>query len=430
MESIVKRPIVPSISKTLPPRSQDWYNQIKATETDMDIALVTLRSALSDERRASLDKSSHAFLQAIDPESEFVYQRLRDEACPLTLFLIESGGSEAPFLKIYENYSPPYYLLAQGGDNSLASALEILSFLQRKGIKGEILYGDPLSINARIKTLYRIGEARAYLRKARYGLFGEPSDWLIASDVSFGEARRKFGCSFVNVPFDELKEEIDRREYDAPEWHPELVEKAEGNQTIKGALGIYGAIKRLVRKYELTAFSIRCFDLLGIYRNTPCLALALLNEEGITAACEGDEASLLSMDICRALTGRASFQCNPSSMDLPNRTMVLAHCTVPFSMVGKYEFMSHFESNLGVGIRGQMKEGPVTVFKISPNLADYHLIEGEIEANLAREDLCRTQIQVKFDGDISDFLFHPYGNHLIVSYGRFASDVVELLDSY
>jgi L-fucose isomerase-like protein len=396
----------------------------------MDIALVTLRSALSEERKASLDGSSHAFLKSIDPNSEFSYKYLRDEKCPLTLFFIESGGSEAPFLKIYENYSSPYYLLAQGDNNSLASSLEILSFLQKQGLKGEILYGKPDDINARIKTLYRIGEARLYLSKARYGLFGEPSDWLIASSVAFEDVEAKFGSSFTMIPFEEFKEEIDKKEYKPPLFHPELAMKAKDNPTLQGALEIYGAIRRLVEKYELTAFSIRCFDLLGVYKNTSCLALALLNEEGITATCEGDEASLLSMDIVRALTSSASFQCNPSVVDLAEKTMLLAHCTVPFSMVTKYEFMTHFESGLGIGIRGEMKQGPVTVFKLSTNLSDYHLVEGTIGENLARENLCRTQIRVKFDGDISDFLFHPYGNHLIVSYGRLADDIVELMDSY
>lgn len=396
----------------------------------MDIALVALRSALSEERQASLDGTSQAFLGAIDPQSEFSYKHLRDDKCPLTLFFIESGGSEAPFLKIYESYSAPYYLLAQGDNNSLASSLEILSFLQERGLQGEILYGDPLAINGRIKTLYRLGEARSFLRQARYGLFGEPSDWLIASSVSFQKAIDLFGCSFVVIAFEEFKEEIDRHLYEAPKFHPELATMANDNPTLKGALEIYGAIKRLVAKYSLTAFSIRCFDLLGVYKNTSCLALALLNEEGLTATCEGDEASLLSMDILRSLTDKASFQCNPSAVNLSARTMLLAHCTIPFSMVSKYEFMTHFESGLGIGIRGSMKTEPVTVFKLAPSLLAYHVAEGKITENLSRENLCRTQISIQFDEDIEDFLLHPYGNHLLVAYGSIANDIKEFLKSY
>jgi len=407
--------------------SRSWYNHFKL---NMDIALVTLRSALSEERQASLDGTSQAFLSSIDPQCEFSYKHLRDEKCPLTLFFIESGGSEAPFLKIYESYSAPYYLLAQGDNNSLASSLEILSFLQQREIQGEILYGEPLAINNRIKTLYRLGEARSFLKQARYGLFGEPSDWLIASSVSFKKASEIFGCSFVTIPFEEFKDEIDRRVYEVQKFHPELAALAENNPTLRGALEIYGAIKRLIAKYSLTAFSIRCFDLLGVYKNTSCLALALLNEEGLTATCEGDEASLLSMDILRSLTERASFQCNPSAVDLSARTMLLAHCTIPFSMVSKYEFMTHFESGLGIGIRGTMKTEPVTVFKLSPRLEAYHVAEGRIIENLSRENLCRTQISIKFDSDIADFLLHPYGNHLMVSYGSLSKDIVELLKTY
>ena len=43
------------------------------------------------------------------------------------------------------------------------------------------------------------------------------------------------------------------------------------------ALDVYGAAKRLVLKYGLSAVTVRCFDLLTTVHTTGCLALAILN---------------------------------------------------------------------------------------------------------------------------------------------------------
>ena len=63
--------------------------------------------------------------------------------------------------------------------------------------------------------------------------------------------------------------------------------------------------------------------------------------------------------------------------------MLFAHCTIPFNMVDYYELDTHFESGIGVGIRGYMKEGPVTIFKVSGDLSRCFIEEGELVQNQA-----------------------------------------------
>ena len=45
---------------------------------------------------------------------------------------------------------------------------------------------------------------------------------------------------------------------------------------------------------------------------TGCLALALLNDEGIPAGCEGDLQSIFTLLIAKTLTGQAGFMANPA----------------------------------------------------------------------------------------------------------------------
>jgi hypothetical protein len=86
-------------------------------------------------------------------------------------------------------------------------------------------------------------------------------------------------------------------------------------------------------------------------------------------------------------------------------------------MAPNYSFLTHFESDLGIGIRGKMSLSEVTVFKLANDLEHYHLWNGKILENLERPNLCRTQIQVQLSSSIEPLLKQPYGNHLMLAYG-------------
>ena len=393
----------------------------------MNINLVALQSALSETRGRELEESKVSFLDSLHGDFSFSFGEETDDR--LSFYFIQSGGSEAPYKKIYQSHKGKYYLLTHGDSNSLASALEILSFLQLEGKEGYIIYGSPEEVSEQIEEILSIEKARYFLSHSTLGIIGKPSDWLISSSTDFALVKQKLGVSFIEIDMKELVAEIDKESFPEDKVPVELLRKAKENETVKKALFIYGALKRLCQKYSLTGFSIRCFDLLGLYKNTACLALSLLNSEGIVAGCEGDETSLLTMMIFKSLS-LESFQCNPSVVDVKQRKIVLAHCTLPWRMATEHKLMSHFESGLGIGIRGKMKQEKVTILKLSPKLDQYHLFSGEIIENLERANLCRTQIIFKANEDFSFWLQHPFGNHLLLAYGDVSSVLVNLLKTF
>ena len=101
----------------------------------------------------------------------------------------------------------------------------------------------------------------------------------------------------------------------------------------------------------------------------------------------------------------------------------------PFNMVERYEFDTHFESGIGIGIRGYMKEGPVTIFKVSGRLSRYFAEEGELIRNQAEPDLCRTQQVIRLcrPSVASYFLTDPIGNHHIILPGHHKELIEEIL---
>ena len=395
----------------------------------MSIAIYTLTSELHDEQ--AVDVVTKEFLGALGIDYEMKGSDYADYGShPLSLIYVRTGGTEGIFKsllpKLQQLSDAPFYLLTSGKSNSLAASMEILSFLRQIGIRGEIIHGSNAYIRQRIEVLQKVGEARAQLRGCRLGVIGKPSDWLISSEANREEIHKKLGIELLDVPMDELIATIETTPLKDMTLTSEV---AKINDALPGAERIYASLKEIVNKYNLQGFTLRCFDLLTAVKNTGCLALAKLNAEGIVSGCEGDVPAMISMMVAKSLTGVSGFQANPASIDVETGKMLFAHCTIPLNMVERYEFDTHFESGIGVGIRGYMKEGEVTVFKLSGDLKRSFIAEGVLLYSQAKPDLCRTQqvIQLNDKAQALYFLNEPIGNHHIILPERWGSVLKEML---
>ena len=371
------------------------------------IALYTITSELHDEE--AVRQATKEFLDSLDITFDFKGNDFADYGShTLDLIYIRTGGTESIFKRLLpalQAASPqPFYLLTSGKSNSLAASMEILAYLRQHSLSGEILHGDAAYITQRIRLLTAVNEAKRKMRGSRLGVIGQPSDWLIASHADYAAARQRLGVEIVDIPMQELTDLLPTR----------------STTTQEGALNIYDALRTMVASHQLNGFTLRCFDLLKAVRNTGCLALARLNAEGIVAGCEGDVPAALTMLIVQALTGVSGFQANPASIRTETGEVLFAHCTIPLNMVERYELDTHFESGIGIGIRGYMKPGPVTLFKVSGDMSRYFVCEGELVQNLSKADLCRTQqlIRLSDAAAASYFLTDPIGNHHIILPGH------------
>ena len=328
--------------------------------------------------------------------------------------------------------------------------MEILSYLRQEGLRGEILHGSPSYIRSRIEALSKVEEARRFLEYKTLGIVGHPSDWLISSGFDRDVILDKLGLSLQYIPMEELLEEYSSLKDEVAESWNEVqslrsacrslsgtarsLSGVEGplptpvKQAIPGAYRLYKALLTLTTDYGLSGLTIRCFDLLTSIHNTGCLALARLNSEGYVAGCEGDVPAMLSMMIGWAVSGVSGFQANPSSIDPETGEIVFSHCTVPLDMVSSFGLDTHFESGIGVGIRGQLPSGPVTVFKVSGNLSKHFVCEGELLRCEAKPDLCRTQTVLRLPASAASyFLTEPIGNHHIILPGHHTAVLEALL---
>ena len=403
------------------------------------VSIYTLTSALHDEQAVS--SVTREFLDSLrnhatsEGEAALEFDLRGDDYSDyglhaLDLIYVRTGGTEGIFKRLLPDLlaksNQLFYLLTSGKSNSLAASMEILSFLRQNGLRGEIIHGNPTYIANRIRLLARVGEAKRQLKGCKLGIIGEPSDWLISSHADPSSIQKLLGVELTSIPMQELLDVI------AATPQRKVNEQAPTDTIMKslpGAYQIYDALKIIVERHRLQGFTLRCFDLLTAVKNTGCLAFAKLNAEGIIAGCEGDVPAMLSMKIAHSLLGVSGFQANPASINPETGEMLFAHCTIPFNMVERYELDTHFESGIGVGIRGYMKEGPVTLFKVSGNLSRYFIEEGELVRNQAKPDLCRTQqvIRLSDPSKTSYFLTNPIGNHHIILPGHHKAILEEML---
>ena len=406
----------------------------------LPIAIYTLTSELHDEQAVAA--VTRQFLNSLHVDYDFPGSDYADYGThTLDLIYVRTGGTEGIFLRLLPRLLAqshrPFYLLTSGKSNSLAASMEILSYLRQQGLQGEIIHGNSQYITRRIDLLSQAAQARQRLCGLRLGIIGQPSDWLISSHADKDRVHQLLGIDLVDIPMQELLDTISTTPIDAQATETAPTDAI--RRALPVADQIYRALKALVVRHGLQGFTLRCFDLLTAVHNTGCLALARLNAErlpsehgssemNIVAGCEGDVPALLSMTIASALTGVSGFQANPSSIDPASGTIVFAHCTIPLNLVTRHELDTHFESGIGVGIRGYMAEGPVTVFKVSGDLSRSFIAEGLLLSNQSKPDLCRTQqvIQLSDPAAAEYFLTRPIGNHHIILPGHHKAQLEEI----
>ena len=378
-----------------------------------------------------IENECHAEIIIIGDESVQTWCAASVQTLP-DAFMIATGGVENLFKRIWETIdvemmcSPlgrkTVTMIADGRNNSLAASLEILTYLGNNGMEGRIVHGTNDEI---IQTLH------ATSLQGRIGLFGQPSDWLIASSVDRDLLLQHYGIETIDIDLQRLIKGIKTIPQDeAVKIAQAMVKRAKAVKEptcadMVEAAKAYLAIKKICQEERLDAFTIRCFDIVKACGTTSCLALALLNDEGIVAGCEGDMQSLMTMFLAKRLCGETAFMANPSQ--LTDKSSMLAHCTIPLSMCGETIVRSHFESGIGVAIQGLLPMEDYTLLKWGGQKLDrYFVAEAQAIETPYSDHFCRTQITLNVN--LKPYLLqHSIGNHHVIIRGRHAGEIRQFM---
>jgi len=334
----------------------------------MELGLVTIVAALHD--LTSIENSHYELISYLKRNFSVRFITPAEaEYVDIPLVFIASGGTEEMFRSIYDELPQPILLLTDGLHNSLGASLEIQSWIKSVGGVSQILHGKPEYLKKRIEVLSHIVSVSDKIRRSSIGIVGFPSSWLISSDVNYSEVKKKWGLNYKNIELSEVSDMLKTVSYDeAVTIADKFVNNSAGieeptREEVVDASKVYLAVKEVYSKNRIDALALKCFDILDRHNISGCLAVSLLNDEGIIAGCEGDSQSVFTMYLAKLLTGENPFMSNPSLIDHETNEVIFAHCTVATSLTEKYIIRSHFESLKSIGIQGQIKKGTVTLFK-------------------------------------------------------------------
>ena len=382
-----------------------------------------------------LENECNAEINIMGDESVETWRAASLQSLP-DAFMIATGGVENLFKRIWsvidvETMCGPLHqktvtMIADGRNNSLAAALEILTYLGNIGVEGRILHGTNDEIISAVMETHGSASLRG-----RIGLFGQPSDWLIASGVDRDYLHQHYGIETIDIDLQRLIDGIKTiPQTEAEKVAQTILKRAKGvvepsDADMLEAAKAYLAIKHICQEERLDAMTIRCFDIVKACGTTSCLALALLNDEGIVAGCEGDMQTLMSMFLAKRLCGEVAFMANPSQ--LTDKTAMLAHCTIPLTMCDETTIRSHFESSIGVAIQGVLPLTDYTLFKWGGSKLDrFFVTEAQAVETPYSEHFCRTQITLNVN--LKPYLLqHSIGNHHVIIHGRHVDQIRQFL---
>lgn len=245
-------------------------------------------------------------------------------------------------------------------------------------------------------------------------------------------AREKFGLEIVETGYEDFGRRMasalkdSGRMAQARAWTDQYLKLGgtrleTGREFVVNSFVLYGVLKELMQEQGAEAFTIQsCMGtLMPLAETTACLALGLMNDEGIPAFCESDFCVIPACLLLRAVCGRPVFLHNSTFPH--NGVVTCAHCTAPRRMDGaRYEpvrLLTHYESEYGAAPKVEIPVGQEVTF-VNPEYATCRWVgmKGTVEANPFLP-ICRSQQDVRIHGDWKRLLDEARDSHWVMAYG-------------
>lgn len=336
------------------------------------------------------------------------------ESPDLLLLIHLTGGTSGLAKIVVERSGKPAILVAHGYHNSLPSALSARAWMVHRGYRARIIYSDKPSGFCKIfNSVYRgllAGYSLSRLRVLEINGDGVLSDSARRFSEALGAVVK--AVSYRDV-MDTGSKASDRELNDLINHISKHIDLSGiSYEDLYKVIRIYYAIRKIIVEKGFNAVSIDCFPLILEYKITPCLAIAMLNNDGIPAACEDDFYSLALLVLGPILSGEPGWISNPSGLTSEGY-IKFAHCTIAPRLGSNCMLVSHFESGYPYAIACRLKHREYALLRLSLDYKQLHVFRAKnIESGLLEPGLCRTQLIASLhDLGGREFIEYAQGNH-------------------
>ncbi|MGQ9649037.1 MAG: sugar isomerase [Phycisphaerae bacterium] len=360
------------------------------------------------------------------------------------ILLFAAGGDQAwletiaasgkPAVMFVRHKSGPIYLYYEIVHWRWLRKNEDLIKETRIGVE-DVVVDDPGEILWRLRALYGLKNAKGTRCVAIGGLraYSVPGQQKGPEHV-----KQVWGYELITVPDEDVAEQLAkarknesamdevRRQVDEFLAQPNVYLGTE-KRFVENSFLALRVFKEIMKEKGATNLGVaHCMgSLIGLLDTAPCLVLAMLNDEGLTAFCHTDYTHTAPGVLMRWISGKPSFVCNTH---FPHDGVItLAHCAAPRRMNGRdyapTKIMTHFESDHGTATKVEYDRGQViTVIIPNLNCTKWFGFRGKI-LDSPNYDMCRSQMDVAIDGDWRRMAREMQGFHAVVTYGDYLREV-------
>ena len=367
-------------------------------------------------------------------EKEF--KELNNDLEKVDLFLV---GRKIPGI---ERYKKPIATMAGLVD------VDTSAFLRSRGLEGYAPF-DFDELNELI-SLLRVRKAMSQTKILKVSS-GEFLPWVVTANVyDFERLKDKFGVDCKTILFKEFFEEMDKvikEQRIANDITHRLIKGAQKvhmkEEYVKNDVYLYLTAKNLMGKYGCNAFTMPSAETCLAARTesrqfTPCLALALLKDEGYPSPCDADISVFLSMSLLMYLSKKSAYMGNPHVAKSKDKNIIdIIHDSAGLKMYGleskdlPYEIRNFANGGWGTTIRydfSRDKGKTVTLGRFDPLAKKMLLIKGEVVRGLGFNGTsCSLGLEIRVSNAMRYFhLSSDFGHHLAMVYGDYTEEVKKL----
>ncbi|MBR4241474.1 MAG: fucose isomerase, partial [Eubacterium sp.] len=281
-----------------------------------------------DEMLLSIDKLNE-FMENKNPDllivqnitfanAAYISEVLRKNSAPVLLWTLREPVIDGGRLRL----------------NSLTGAYSAANALKSFERPFEYIFGSPEEerVKSKISAVISAARIKKELRSLNLLQVGHTPQGFCFGRALDAEVMKTFGSNLLSI---EARELIDSAKSFTDDEIKSYLEDAKkringlddiDEKNVLDFARLYKAYADYVEANNIGALSSRCWPDFFVSFGTPvCSVLGILNDLGVSAACEADTYGALSMFICQKLTGKSVFFGDPVSMDENENTLTFWH---------------------------------------------------------------------------------------------------------